>query len=493
MEERAEMKTDLESRPGEAAPVRLQPRGCVARGLFGFPAVFWLVLLVFLLTASGRVGNQDVDTTLAMTRAMLEGHLALPAGMAGTVPGKGGISTSQYGVGHSAYLMPYVGIARVMAAIVPKLPVVMWEEFFVSFSNVPVMGGLLLYLVRAWRRAGASEGRVGVGVVLFGLGSMMWPYAKVPFSDSLLALATFSAWFHWTQGVSRWDSLLGGVWLGLALVSRRQADSVVPILMVLAALDSWRRGNLGRLAWMVVGMLPSVLLRLWYNVARFGDPLLDQQKGLTAVGQVMRSTPVEKLSEVLFSSSSGYLPYNVVPVVVLALGLVGLWRHRRADAMVAVAMLSGGIGFLSLMRFGPGVSFGSRYLVYTIAFAALAWPFVPRPKSYWGWCAWGPVTVWSLWLMAGGAALDAVPVMYRVRECRPPFIQWKGMSAEWGRVLSMNGGADLPELESNPTWGHDAFRRPDFWWCHLAARFRKGGLVEPPKDHSRPVPDQTPR
>lgn len=487
------MKTELESAAGEASQVRLRQTGCVARVWSLFPAVFWLVLLVFLLTASGRVGNQDVAATMSMTQAMLRGEMELPARMAGAVEGKGGVWTSQYGVGHSLYLMPYVVVARGMAAIVPNLPVAMWEEFAVSFSNVPVVGGLLAYLVMAWRRAGASEARVGTGVVLFGLCTLLWPYAKAPFSDSLLALATFGAWYHGTSDGRRRDSLLCGVWLAIALVSRRQADSVVPILLALVGVDAWRRGMLWRVGWVILGVAPGVMLRMWYNLLRFGDPFTERQRGLVGAGEILKSVPSERLWQVLASPSSGYLPYNVVPLAVLLVGLVALWRHRRADAVVVVAILAGGIGFLSLMRFGPGVCFGSRYLVYTVAFVGLVWPFVPRPKSVWGWCAWSPLAAWSLWLMAGGAALDPVPVMYRVRECRPPFLQWKGMSAEWGRVLSPKDGADLPELESNVIWRHDAFRRPDFWWCHLVARFRKGGLMEPPNDHSRPVPEQMPR
>ncbi len=456
------------SRPGRASVHRL----------WGIPPVLWLVWLVYLLSASGRVGNQDAEVTLSMTRALLEGDVALPAGLAGSIRGDGGIRTSPYGVGHSVYLMPYVWVGRGMAAMVPKLPVVMWEEFVVSFANVPVMGGLLAYLVMAWRRAGASEGRVGVGVVLFGLCTMLWPYAKLPFSDSLMALATFGAWCHWTRDGTRWDGLWSGAWLGVALVSRRQADSVVPMLMALAGWDAWRKGVLGRLGWMAVGMVPAVALRLWYNAVRFGDVFRERQRGLAGVSEVLQAEPGEWMWELLFSSSYGYLPYNLVPLAVLVLGLAGLWRRRRGDALVALVVLLGGLGFLSLMRFGPGVSFGSRYLVYTVAFLGLAWPFVPGPGSGWVWGTWGPMVACSLWLMAGGVAVDVVPVVCRVRVSQPPFEQWKGLYGEWGRVLSARGGPDLAELESDANWRHDAFRRPDFWWCHLYARSRKGDLAE---------------
>jgi len=454
------------------------------------PLALWLLWIVYVLTASGRLGNQDVEVTLSMARVMLEGKVALPTRMSGSVRGAEGIWTSPYGVGHSLYLMPYLGAGRAAAKVAPQLPAVMWEEFVVSFSNVPVIAGLMAYLVAAWRRVGASEVKVTLGVGFFGLCSMLWPYAKLPFSDSLLALSVFAAWFHWTQGAARKSTLLAGLWLGAALVSRRQADAVVPILVLMAGVDAWRRGNSRRMGWLLLCLVPAVALRLAFNWARFGDMLLEQHPGLVGVGEVVRSKPAERLGEVLFSASYGFLPYNLVPLAVFVAGGVGLLCRRRDDVIVALAMLLGGMGFLSLMRFGSGVSFGSRYLLYTLPFLGLAWPFVPRPKPGLVLGVWGPVVGVSLWLMAGGVALDAVPVMYRVKVVEAPLRQWKGLYGEWGRVLSTSPRPDLPQLESDAIWQHDAFRRPDFWWCHLAARFGRGSLAHGTRDQP-PVPAET--
>lgn len=464
----------------------------LGRGPFGIPPALWVLWVAYVLTVSGRVGNQDVEVTLAMSRAMVEGRVEFPEKMAGSVRGRDGIRTSPYGVGHSLYLVPYLEAGRAAAKVVPKLPVAMWEEFVVSFSNVPVIAGLMAYLVAAWRRMGATEARVAVGVGLFGLCSMVWPYSKLPFSDSLLALAVFGAWFHWTRGPGSRDALLGGLWLGAALVSRRQADSVVPILVLLAAVDAWRQGSSWRIGWLLAGLVPAVALRLAFNWARFGGMFLEKHPGMAGVEEVVRSDPTARFWEVLFSSSYGFVPYNLVPLAVLVAGFAGLWRHRRNDAVVTVAMLAGGIGFLSLMRFGSGVSFGSRYLLYTVAFLGLAWPWVPWPQPGWARWIWAPVVAGSLWLMAGGAALDPVPVMYRVKAVEPPLRQWKGFYGEWGRVLSLKAHADLSVLERNTIWQHDAFRRPDFWWCHLAARFGRGSLAHGTGDQP-PVPAETAR
>ena len=128
----------------------------LGRGPFGIPPALWVLWVAYVLTVSGRVGNQDVEVTLSMSRAMVEGRVEFPEKMAGSVRGRDGIRTSPYGVGHSLYLVPYLEAGRAAAKVVPKLPVAMWEEFVVSFSNVPVIAGLMAYLVAAWRRMGRS-------------------------------------------------------------------------------------------------------------------------------------------------------------------------------------------------------------------------------------------------------------------------------------------------------------------------------------------------
>lgn len=455
------------------------------------PVALWIVWVIYVLTASGRVGNQDAEVTMSMARALMGGEVAIPGKMANTTGGVGGIRTSPYGLGHSLYLMPYVGVARGVAKLVPALPVVMWEEFLVSFANVPVIGGLLAYLVAAWRRAGASESRVNLGVLVFGLSTMLWPYAKLPFSDSLLALATFAGWFHWNQGEGRRPALLAGAWLGMALLSRKQADAVVPLLLCLAAVDGWRKASWRRVGWMLAMLLPAVVLRLLYNQARFGNPFLERHPGMVGVGEVLRSDPALQFLDVILSSSFGFLPYNLVPLAVLILGMAGLWKHQRPAAWWVLTLIAGGIGFLSLLRFGSGVSFGSRYLLYLVGFMGLAWPWVPRPMPVWLRMALAPVVGASLWLMAGGVALDPVPVMYRVAGLQPPFVQFRGIYQEWGRVLSFRDRPEPPALEANPIWNHEAFRRPDFWWCHLLARWGKGGLVGAPQGHAPRAPVRT--
>lgn len=451
------------------------------------PGIVWVLMLLYGLTASGRVGNVDASVTLEMTRALLRGSVELPADCGFCAKGKDGIRTSQYGLGHSLYLMPYVVAGRAVARGVPRMPQEMWEEFFVSFANVPLVGLLLAYLAWSWRRAGASEFRVGVGLGLFGLGTMLWPYSKAPFSDTLMALATFAAWFHWTAPEGRFRGVITGLWLGMAMLSRRQSDAVVPLLVAMAGLDAFRTGRWGSLGGLMGGMLPAALARLAYNAARFGSPWIEKHPGIRGIEMVTRSKGDFQVWETLGGAASGIVPYNLIAVLVAAAGIVGLWRYSRRDAVVVGVMVTGGVGFLIVLPFSSGVSFGSRYAVYLVAFLGLAWPWVPWPRAWWSRALWAPPLLASLWLMMGGVVLDPVPVGIRCRMTDPPFNQWKAMNGEWARVLSPVHRPDLPALEARAEWGHDAFERPDFWWCHLLARVRgRNGVTEVPGGPPRP-------
>lgn len=442
-----------------------------------WPRALWGLLLVYFLTASGRVGISDVATTLELSRALIRGETSWPANQ---IPKTGirranapGERTSQYGLGHSAYMAPYVVVGRVAEKVIGRFPRVMWEEFVVGFSNVPLVGMLLWYLAGAWRRAGLDARQVNHGLWLVGLGTLLWPYSKATFSDTLMALSLFAGWFHWTEGTEGDGpgrrGLLSGVWLGVALLSRRQADAVVPVLVCLAAVDAGRSRSWGAWGRLWIGLVAAVALRLWFNQARFGSPFLEQHPGIggiEAVGRGWRQSGFERFADVAFGSANGFLPFNLVPLALLGVGLIPGWRRFRGELLVVLALAVSGIVFLSSLRFSPGVCFGSRYLLYLVPFLALGWGWAGGQASLVGRWGLGLVAVPSLVLMLAGVLTDPSPVSMRVPLMGQPFRTFRALAGETVRVLSWNRVAGPESLAGRPDWNHVAFQHPDFWWCH---------------------------
>lgn len=453
---------------------------------FGLPVrrVLLLILGFFLLTASGRIGNRDVAITVDLSRSLLVGSVAVPDHWKGAPFRPEGGRTSQYGIGHSLSLIPYLLCGRSVAAILPIASGTDWEEFFVSFSNVPVVMLLLYHLARRWRVLGAQDRHIAAGLVVVAIATPIGPYARVPFSDGLLALGILAAWCRWMEGGFR-SSIAAGLWLGVACVSRRQADLVIPFLMFLMAAHAAVSNRWRNLATAVIATLPAVVLRLAYNQARFGSPFMEIHPGLPVdrlVDGAMNHPLAFNPNEVLLSSNHGLLIYGVVPIGVCFLGIRALWRESIWDGIAAIWIPMTGVLTMAKLGFGPGTSFGCRYLIFALPFLLLAWPGIQVPKGWLPRLACALPVAGSVGLMAIGFTLDPLPIETRMKRSIPPMGHFTACGREWGRVLGFSGGSESPELRADTGWNHDPFRRPDLWWCHAVARLRGGppGLPQIP-------------
>jgi hypothetical protein len=433
-----------------------------------------LILGFFLMMASGRVGNRDVAITLQLSRSLLVGNVNLPDGWADAPSRMGGGRTSQYGIGHSLSLIPFVLAGRATAAILPVATRPQWVEFFVSFSNVPVVMLILYYLSRRWRLLGCGDSRVAVGLLIVATATQIGPYAKLPFSDALLALGVLAAWCHWMESGWR-SSMAAGLWLGVAYLSRRQADLVIPFLGVLMVAQAafLRRWNL--LGGLTLAVVPALALRLAYNHARFGSYFGETHPGIPVAFVIQQAANLPlffNINEVLVSAEHGWLIYGLVPLGILILGVVALRRLSLWDAVAAVWIPLTGVLVMSELSVGPGTSFGARYLLFTMPFLLLAWPGVRTPRGWVPRLACVVVLAGSAGLMATGFALDPLPIEIRMSRSTPPVGYFTACGREWERILGFNPGSEPSELTSDTGWNHDPFRRPDFWWCHAAARLQ---------------------
>ena len=435
-----------------------------------------LILGFFLMMASGRVGNRDVAITLKLSHSLLVGSVNLPEGWKDAPSRTGGGRTSQYGIGHSLSLIPYVLFGRAAAAILPVVPRSQWEEFFVSFSNVPVVMLILYYLSRRWRLLGCGDKRVAAGLLIVAVTTQIGPYAKLPFSDALLALGVLAAWCHWMEAGWK-SSMAAGIWLGVAYLSRRQADLVIPFLVVLMVAQAAFLRRWNHFGGMALAIIPALALRLAYNHVRFGSFFGETHPGIPVAFVLQQAADLPlffNLNEVLLSPNHGWLIYGVVPIGVFLLGVLSLRRLSPWDAVATVWIPLTGVLVMSELSVGPGTSFGARYLLFTMPFLLLAWPTVRVPRG------WVPRLVCTLLLagstglMATGFALDSLPIETRGKRSTPPVGYFTACGREWGRVLGFDAVPESPELAADAGWNHEPFRRPDFWWCHAVARFCGG-------------------
>ena len=429
---------------------------------------FALLALVYLLSASGRVGVMDGSVMLSVSRSMMDGHLDVAPGAPVVVPGSDGKHYSQYGPLTSVAWVPFVALARAVHQLWRSVPQEMLEELFVSFANLIPILAILICLEREWQAHGLSPRRIRLGLLGFGLLTLLWPYAKAPFSDPWMSLGLLAAVIHCRKACdSPRDAFLTGLWLGVAWLARKQAQLFLPLFVGVILLQAGRGQRWRTLGWVLTGFIPMLTLQWGYNWGRFGNPFVERY--FNSVESPSLATWADNAGLVLVDFKNGILWYSLFPLAVVA---CAARRWCRADPVacgLGAAMFLVNFAFLSRQSYwNGGLCFGPRYFLFTTALAGLAWAHLPRPLSPPVKAGLALAGAFSLPLLLAGVMVDPLAATKRV-EFVPlprPAVVWS-YAQEVRRELTGNAGEVTPAMVQS-AWSHPAFRVPDVWWWHAA-------------------------
>ncbi|HBY92477.1 MAG TPA: hypothetical protein DEP84_00700, partial [Chloroflexi bacterium] len=224
--------------------------------------------------------------------------------------------------------------------------------------------------------------------LIWGLGSMAWPYTKTFFSEPLVALTLIAATYHlvsFRDTLATRQAVGVGAWLGLGLLARAANAIIVPLyglaLLWYLALDhglpwnrlaTWRARSRQHEVWQpvlafVAPVILAGLLVLLYNAMRFGNPF---ESGYLESEQFSAFWPQGILGELL-SPGRGLLWYTpwllaLIPAVPRA------WQRDRA--LTALAL---GTALIYVLFYGKwymwhgGFAWGPRFLVPILPLLAL--------------------------------------------------------------------------------------------------------------------------
>jgi hypothetical protein len=352
-----------------AAKVRLAT-GWVVRGHPGL-YLFVAVACLYFATMSREVPWGDARPVYEVAVSMVQGRgVSVPMRWPSDAdPGRGGKFYGPHPWLPSLLHIPGVAVR----AVVQNLKVGPEVAHLVDVFSCHLAGGLLGALA-AWLffllclRHGASPTVARWAAFLFVLGSMVWVYARYPFTE-IVQVACFTGFFlelsQLARRLDRRTALAAGLWAGMLLNTKYIYALCMPGALLVVAIEhrkTWRP-LLRALGFVAVGFLPGVIMLLSYNFIRFGSIT---KTGYTNVAGVMVENMLLSTWGFLFSPGKSIFLYTP-PLVLAVLGLPRFWRSHRVTVLAMLATIVPVMFVYTRFPAWPGDwSWGPRYVVFAV-------------------------------------------------------------------------------------------------------------------------------
>lgn len=362
----------------------------------GLPlSVTLLCLALYLITLGGKFYSIDEDLYLRMTQSLVrKGSFAImPIEYApgfSVAVGRDNQVYANRGPGFPIVAAPFFRLGDALTRFgsgytEPSKDGIAEPTVFtvaVTLANTLMTGIAIALLFATITLLGYNPRTAAVVSLLFGLGTMAWPYAsKSFFAEPLLMLCTLGS-FYWALKF-RLDAVtrrrpnliclgLSACCLGYAILTKVTALALLPVLagyLLATSLESkmgsrnvrWAALAFGAIAVFFVGILA------WYNFARFGS-LFKTGYEIAGMGSesLLISSPVDLfvgLYGLLFSPGKG-LVFHALPVLLGVVGIRRFWKsHRLEAAFIVSASLATILGVAMWRDWSGGWCWGPRLIL----------------------------------------------------------------------------------------------------------------------------------
>ncbi|MCB0122594.1 MAG: hypothetical protein KDE58_10140 [Caldilineaceae bacterium] len=349
-------------------------------------AVFGLLFAVYLFTYTGYIQSSDGLAMFAtvenmVRRGAIDSNQLLWMGIQQGSFGPDGTLYSRKGIGMGLLAYPFAWIALHW----PNLGLV--HAALLLNPLLTAWTGALLY--RTGRRLGWTVSTAAATALLFGLGTLAWPYTQTFFSDPVCGWGLFGAFYGLLSfrqsGRKRYLMGSGLAW-SLAYLARTVNLVTLPVFVaaLLVALYRRQRGaaapalqlsfvtQFGRDHWrpLISFLIPVVIggiVSLWWNWIRFGSIW---ESGYVE-SEAFSAPWLFGIVGLVAGPARGFFWYS--PILLLGFGGFGwFWQRLRWFTGSIIALCA-----IYLLLYGKwymwhgGYSWGPRFLVPLVPFLAI--------------------------------------------------------------------------------------------------------------------------
>ena len=320
------------------------------------PSVFLFLFFTafFYFTNAGGYKGGDESFMIAVAKQITyHGRIGFapnqydPKNLWGCTKGTDGRYYPKWGIGQSLVEVPFYFIHRLIWRMPSYNETRKHEKsaywiterllIFLCPSIISSFGCVLIFWLGL--RFGYSERICILLSLIYGLGTMVWPYSKSLMSEATVNVAILAAIYSAVSYVStrhRPWLVLTGTCIGFAMVTKVMSVFIVPAILIYVFLSAQPKQTLADL---IFGfMLPFLLFLyflLWYNMVRYGSYFHFGYEGRW--GQLGFCTPLYVgLWGLFVSPGKSYFLYTPVAI----LGLISAWKFQKKMRNEAILFLA---------------------------------------------------------------------------------------------------------------------------------------------------------
>ncbi len=256
-----------------------------------------------------------------------------------------------------------------------------WLTSVFSVGLISAAGVVLAFRI-ALRFCGGRIWPAFWTAVAFGFGTLYFPFATLLFDHDVTAIFLVASFYLLFPRRGGGAVFLAGLLAGMAAITNYVAAVPAGLLGVYLLVTQWRAGRRAALdatVWFALGLLGPFTAICLYNKACYGSPFAlsnafqnptFRESGPVFLGMFGVPDPVVAL--ILLVSPFRGIFYGAP---ILAMGVHGLWRMRRAFRAEMWLFIGIGLTFFlvncSFCGWHAGYACGPRYLIPATAFLAL--------------------------------------------------------------------------------------------------------------------------